>query len=72
MSHGSTHRHAMDMGSMANERARQTAYTVKRLNFFEVILATLCRGKWGNRPILEGFGSRINGETCYGHGTHGK
>jgi hypothetical protein len=52
MSHGSTQRNAMDMGQTANERARQTAYTVKRLSFFEVILGTLCRGKWGNRPIL--------------------
>jgi hypothetical protein len=61
----------MDMGAPANERARQTTYTVKRLNFLNVILTTLCRGKWGNWPILECFGSRINGETCYGHGSGG-
>jgi hypothetical protein len=72
LSHGSTHRLAMDMGPTANERARHTAYTVKRLNIFKVSLATWCRGKWGNRPILGVFCSRINGEKCYGHGTHGK
>jgi hypothetical protein len=62
----------MDMGPTANERARRIAYTAKRLNFFVVILATLCRGKWGNRAIFEIFGSRMNGETCYGDGTGGK
>ena len=72
MSHGSTQRNAMDMGVVANERAGQIAYIVKRLNFFKVILGTWCRGKWGNQPILEVLGSRMNGETCYGYGTHGK
>ena len=69
VSHESTQGNAMDMGPTANERGRQTAYTVKRLNFFMVILVILCRGNWGNRPIFEVFGSRINGETCYGHGS---
>jgi hypothetical protein len=36
----------MDMGVAANERVRETAYTVRRLKFFKVILATWCRGKW--------------------------
>jgi hypothetical protein len=53
LNHGSTQRNAMDMGVVANKRACQTAYTVKRLNFFKVILATWCRGQWGNRPIFE-------------------
>ena len=39
LSHGSTHRLAMDMGVLPNDRGHQTAYTVKRLNFFMVILA---------------------------------
>ena len=43
MSHEATHSHAGDMGPPAYERARQTTYTVKRLIFFIVILATLCR-----------------------------
>jgi hypothetical protein len=37
-------RNAMDMGVAANERANQTAYDVKRLNFLKVIWATWCRG----------------------------
>src|SRR5436305_15041462 len=44
MSHGCTHRNAMDMGPMANERAQQTTYSIRRLNFFKVILAIRCRG----------------------------
>jgi hypothetical protein len=68
LSHGSTHRQDRDMGPPANERARQTTYTVKRLNFSNVILVTLCKGKWGNRPIFGVFGSRIQLQTCYGHG----
>jgi hypothetical protein len=35
--HGSTHRLAMDMGVAANERGRQTTYTVKRGTFLKVI-----------------------------------
>jgi hypothetical protein len=41
LSHGSTQCNAMDMGVVPSERARQTTYTVKRLNFRVVILATL-------------------------------
>ena len=59
MSHDATHSHARDMGPTAYERACQTAYTVKRLNFFMVILATFGRGNWGNRPIFEVFGSGL-------------
>jgi hypothetical protein len=44
MSHDATHSHARDMGPTAYERARQTAYTVKRLNFFKGFLVTFCRG----------------------------
>jgi hypothetical protein len=44
-SHRSTHRVGMDMGLLPNERAHQTTSTVKRLNFFEMILATLYKGK---------------------------
>jgi hypothetical protein len=46
----------MGVGVVSNERARQTAYTVKRLNFFKGFLATLCKGLWGNQPIFEVFG----------------
>ena len=45
MSHDATHRQAMDMGPPAYERARQTAYTVKRLNFFNGFLVTLVQGE---------------------------
>jgi hypothetical protein len=62
----------MDMGVTPNERARQTAYTVKTLNFFKVILATWCRGKWETRPIFEVFGSRINTPGSWAYGSGGK
>jgi hypothetical protein len=71
MSHDATHSHARDMGPTAYERARQTAYTVKRLSFSNGFLVTFCRGNWGNRPIFLVFGSRINAQACYGHGTNG-
>jgi hypothetical protein len=61
----------MDMGVLQDERGCQTASTVKRLNFFKGFLGTLCRGKLGNWPIFVVFGSRMNGETCYGHGSGG-
>ena len=35
----------MDMGLTANERAQPTVYSMRRLNFFKVILATWCRGE---------------------------
>jgi hypothetical protein len=69
MSHRSTQRHAMDMGPTANERACQTTYTVKRLDYFKRFLVTLCRVMCKNRPFLVGFGSRINAQTHYGHGS---
>jgi hypothetical protein len=68
LSHGSTHSNAMDMGLAANERGRQTTYSMRRMNFFTVILAIRCRGMCKNRPIFEVFGSRIQLQTCYGHG----
>jgi hypothetical protein len=60
---------AMDTGVGASERGRETAYSMRRLNFFKVILAIRCRGMCKNRPIFEVFGSRINTQTCYGHGS---
>jgi hypothetical protein len=47
LSHGSTHSAAMDMGLVANERGRQTTYSIRRLYFLEVILGIWCRGKLG-------------------------
>jgi hypothetical protein len=43
--HDATGRLAMHTGVFVYERALQTAYTVRRLNFLMVILVTLCRGK---------------------------
>jgi hypothetical protein len=68
LSHGSTHRHAIDMRLTANERAHQTIYSIRRLNFFKVILAIRYKGMCKNRPIFQVFGSRIQLQTCYGHG----
>jgi hypothetical protein len=45
MSHGSTHRNAMDMGPAANERGCQTVYSIRRLDYLEVILTTWCGGE---------------------------
>jgi hypothetical protein len=45
--HRSTHRLAGDLGVAASESARQTTYSMRMLDFFEVILATWCRGKGG-------------------------
>jgi hypothetical protein len=45
LSHGSTHSNAIDMGPPANERGRQTTYTIRRLDYLEVILTTWCRGE---------------------------
>jgi hypothetical protein len=42
---GSTHRHAMDMGPMANERARQTVYSIRRWLFFKGFLVTSVQGE---------------------------
>ena len=39
------HRLARDLGVAASERACQIAYSRRTLDFFEVILATWCRGK---------------------------
>jgi hypothetical protein len=72
LAHASTHRNCMDMGPTANERGRQTTSSIRTLYFLEVILGTWGGGMCENRPILEVFGSQINRETCYGHGTDGK
>jgi hypothetical protein len=37
LAHGSTERHAMDLGVAASERARQTASCMKRPDFFKGI-----------------------------------
>ena len=68
MSHGSMQRIARDMGVAANERTRQTTYSVKRLNFFKVILATWGGGMSKNWPIFEVLGPRSQVQTSYGHG----
>jgi hypothetical protein len=74
----------MDMGPMANERARQTVYSIRRWNFFKAILTTWCGGEvvlpQGSAPRnheitrweIKDFEPRINAEGCYGHGTRGK
>jgi hypothetical protein len=45
MSHGSTHRNAMDMVPAANERARQTVYSIRRWDFFKGFLGTSVQGE---------------------------
>ena len=44
-SHRSTHSNAMDMGLAANERARQTVSSIRRLIFFKGFLGTLVQGE---------------------------
>src|SRR5438270_6949933 len=56
------------MGVGAYERRLHSLHSTRRLNFFKVILAILCRGMCKNRPVFEGFGSGIQVQTCYGHG----
>jgi hypothetical protein len=43
--HGTRYRHAMDMGVSASERARQITYSIRTLDFLEVMLASWCRGE---------------------------
>jgi hypothetical protein len=69
LSHGSTHSNAMDMGVAANERGRQTTYSIRRWNFSKVILGIWCGGMCKNRPKSEVFGPRIQVQTSYGHGS---
>jgi hypothetical protein len=58
--HGSTHRLAMDMGSAANERARQTVYSIRRWNFFKGFLVTSVQGEFSHRNFeIFGFGGTI-------------
>jgi hypothetical protein len=45
LSHGSTHRNAMDMGLAANERARQIVYSIRRWNFFKGFWHSWGRGE---------------------------
>jgi hypothetical protein len=59
----------MDMGPVADERGRQTTYSIRRWIFFKGFLVTFGRGNCGNGAILEVFGSQINGERRYGHGS---
>ena len=43
--HRSTHRPPMDMELTANERARQTVYSIRRWDFFKGFLGTLVQGE---------------------------
>ena len=65
MSHGSTHRNAIDTGLLAYERGRQTTYTVRRLSCFNVILVTWC---WGEVVSLPNYNKhyepRIPAQEC--------
>jgi hypothetical protein len=45
-SHGSSHRHAMDMGAGAYDRGHQITYSTRRLDYWDVILTTWCGVKW--------------------------
>jgi hypothetical protein len=75
LSHGSTHRPAMDMGPRANERACQTMYSIRWTIFFNGILAIWCRGLgisphkfrdfwvWGNYMYPQ-----VQPPAIYGHG----
>ena len=54
LSHGSTHSNAIDMGPPANERGRQTTYTIRRLDYLEVILTTWCRGEVVSPQLSQG------------------
>jgi hypothetical protein len=72
LSHRSTHSNSMDMEPAANERGRQTTYSIRRGDFSKVILATCSRGMSKNRPKLGIFGSRLNAQVSYGHGSGGK
>jgi hypothetical protein len=71
LSHGSTHRPAMDMGLAANERGRQITYSIRTLCFSKVILVTYGGRMCKNRPKFEVFQPRIHTQQCYGHGTGG-
>jgi hypothetical protein len=67
-SHGTTHRHAMDMGLAANERGCQIPYTIRTLEFLKGIWGTLGDRMCKNRPKFEVFGSRNQVQASYGHG----
>jgi hypothetical protein len=68
LSHGSTHSNAMDMGLGANERGRQTTYSIRTLYFLEVILAT-CGGRMcKNRPKMGLLQPQIQVQASYRHG----
>jgi hypothetical protein len=69
LSHGSIHSLAMDMGPAANERGRQTTSSLRRVNFFKVILVTCSRRMSKNRLKLGVLGSRNQVQTYYGHGS---
>jgi hypothetical protein len=68
LSHGSTHSTAMDMGLAANERGRQTTYSIRTLYFLEVILGTWGGGMSKNRLKIKVLGPQIQVQTSYGHG----
>ena len=50
--HGSTHSNAIDMRLAANERGRQTTYSIRTLDVLKVMLASCYRGE----VILPGLG----------------
>ena len=54
-SHGSTHRLAMAMGPAANERARQTVSSIRRLIFFKRFLVTLVQGERCSQTRISRF-----------------
>ena len=54
-SHGSTHRLDKDMGPAANERARQTVSSIRRLTFFKRFLVTSVQGERGSHTGISRF-----------------
>src|SRR6202035_3844870 len=53
--HRSTHRNARDMGPPANERARQTVSSIRRLIFFKRFLVTSVQGERGSQTGISRF-----------------
>jgi hypothetical protein len=67
--HRSRYRRAMDMGPPANERGRQTTYTIRRLDYLEIILGTWCRKMSKNVENQTHLRPRIQIQTRYEDGS---
>jgi hypothetical protein len=71
LAHGSSYRHAMDMGVGAYERGRQTTYTIRRLNYLEGFLTTWCRGLLVSPQLREGSAASHESSGPEDSGAHG-